>query len=275
MHLGTIRDGAGTAAVAVSDGVMRRLPYTDVRDYLVGGAPTLELDDLPAVPDGGRAEWAPPVVEPAKIICVGLNFYGHIREMGREIPRYPTLFAKFARALIGATDPIVLPRDSQCVDWEAELALVIRHQLRDADREEAQEAIAGFTVMNDISVRDYQHRTTQWLQGKTFESTTPLGPVVVPGDEVGWGRDLSIRCCVDGEVVQELSTSDMVFDAIDVVSYVSRIVTLDPGDVLSLGTGAGVGAGRQPPQYLLSGQVVETTIPGIGSLVNKCMQAVA
>ncbi len=216
---------------------------------------------------------APVIVAPRKIICLGLNYAAHVTELGRDLPAYPTLFAKFARCLIGARDPIVLPTDK--VDWEAELAVVIGSEVRHAGRAEAGAAIAGYTVCNDISVRDYQNRTLEWLQGKTFENSTPLGPWLVTAEEVvadpADTPDLAISCEVDGDVRQNSRTSDVIFGPAAIIEYVSRIVTLEPGDVISTGTPGGVGIGRTPKVFLTPGQVVHTSIEGIGDLVNECV----
>jgi acylpyruvate hydrolase len=161
------------------------------------------------------------------------------------------------------------------VDWEVELAVVIGSEVRHAGRAEAGAAIAGYTVCNDISVRDFQRRTLQWLQGKTFEDSTPLGPWLVTTDELvadpADTPDLALSCEVDGDVRQSSRTSDLIFGPAEVIEYVSRIVTLDPGDVISTGTPGGVGMGRTPPVYLAPGQVVRTAIEGIGELVNECV----
>jgi acylpyruvate hydrolase len=216
---------------------------------------------------------APVVVAPRKIICLGLNYAGHILEMGRELPQHPTLFAKFARSLAGARDPIALPTGQ--VDWEAELAFVIGSEVRHASGEQAGAAIAGYTVCNDVSVRDFQNRTVEWLQGKIFEASTPLGPWLVTTDELvadpAETPDLEIRCEVDGDVRQHSRTSDLLFGPAAIVEYVSRIVTLEPGDVISTGTPGGVGIGRTPPVFLAPGQVVRTVVEDVGELVNECV----
>ena len=209
---------------------------------------------------------------PGKVVCVGLNYESHIREMGREPPEYPTLFAKFAEALVGPNDPIVLPSVSDQVDWEAELAIVIGRAGRHVVSSDAPEHIFGFTILNDVSIRDWQNRTPQWLQGKTFEATTPLGPAVVTADELDGASDLLIRCEVDGKTMQEARTSDLWFSPNDIVSYVSEIVTLRPGDLIATGTPAGVGVGRDPQLFLRAGQTVRTTIEGVGEIVNVCVQ---
>ena len=213
---------------------------------------------------------APVIPRPGKVICVGLNYRNHILEMGRELPEYPTLFAKFADALIGPRDPIRLAPESSAADWEAELAVVVGSAVRRADEEQAAAAIAGFCVLNDVTMRDWQYRTTQWLQGKTFEETTPIGPVLVTPDELpGTVRpSLPLTAAVDDETVQKADTSDLVFDPVALVRYISAIMTLRPGDVIATGTQGGVGHARKPPCYLAAGMTLTTEIEGIGRLEN-------
>jgi acylpyruvate hydrolase len=218
-----------------------------------------------------EADLAPVVTRPSKIICLGLNYKAHIEEMQGELPSYPTLFAKFATALTGPRDPIVLPKASKAVDWEAELGFVIGRRVRNASLVEALEAIAGYTIVNDVSMRDWQWRTSEWLQGKTWECCTPVGPALVSPEEVDHAADLLLRCEVDGAVMQEARTSDLLFKPAEIVQYVSEILTLDPGDLISTGTPAGVGAGRQPPVFLRPGNVMRTSIEGLGELVNECV----
>lgn len=272
MRLGTIRSGGGTQAVRVTDRGTFLLPFRDVGRALANTSRISELAELGvAGPATDEVRWAPPVTRPGKIICVGLNYRTHILEMGREVPRYPTLFAKFAESLIGSRDEIWLPAASEAVDWEAELAVVIGRVVRHADARGAAAAIAGYTVANDISMRDFQRRTGEWLQGKTFEHSTPLGPLVVTPDEVDHAADLRITCSVDGAERQASRTSDLLFSPAELVSYLSFIVPLAPGDVLLTGTPGGVGAGMNPPAYLAAGQVVTASIEGIGSCVNTCV----
>jgi acylpyruvate hydrolase len=218
---------------------------------------------------------APVIPHPTKIVCVGLNYRNHILEMGRELPEYPTLFAKYAEALIGPDDDIELPPESNQLDWEAELGVVIGRRVRRADDSTAADAIAGFTVVNDISARDWQYRTQEWLQGKTFEATTPIGPVLVTPDELAGGvrPALAITAEVDGELMQEASTGDLVFDPVALVRYISTIVTLQPGDLIASGTPGGVGHARSPARHLQDGSRLVTTISGIGSLRNLVKKA--
>ncbi|TDU02466.1 acylpyruvate hydrolase [Streptomyces sp. 846.5] len=228
----------------------------------------------PSYPAAG-AEFAPLVPRPSKIVCVGLNYRSHILEMGRELPQYPTLFAKFADSLAGAEDEIVKPEESHAFDWEAELALVIGKPVRRAVGTQAEQAIAGFTVLNDVTARDWQYRTGQWLQGKAWDSCTPVGPWLVTPDELPGGvrPALGIRLEVDGEVMQDDSTADLLFDPVALVEYVSTVVRLNPGDIIATGTPGGVGHARTPPRHLVGGSTVEARIEGIGRLRNRITQA--
>ncbi|WP_433475748.1 fumarylacetoacetate hydrolase family protein [Spirillospora sp. CA-142024] len=218
---------------------------------------------------------APVVPRPGKIFCVGLNYRKHILEMGRDLPEHPTLFAKFADALIGPADDIRLAPESSAVDWEAELTVVIGRTVRRASEPDAEAAIAGFTVMNDVTMRDWQFRTKEWLQGKTFEGTTPLGPVLVTPDELPGGvrPALDLTCRVNGEVMQQADTSELVFDPVQLIRYASTVITLRPGDVIATGTPGGVGHARKPPRYLADRDVVITEIEGIGRLENTARTA--
>lgn len=206
---------------------------------------------------------------PAKIFCVGLNYRSHILETGRPVPEYPSLFAKFPESLTGPVSDIPLPPETHEVDWEVELGVVIGAPARRVSPSEALDYIAGYTVVNDVSMRDWQLRTTQWLQGKTFEGCTPVGPYLVTPEEVDHARDLRIVCSVDGEVMQEGSTCDLLFGPDVLVSYISQFITLMPGDLIATGTPGGVGNARTPKRFLQPGEVLESEIEGIGTLVNR------
>jgi len=271
MRLVTGRQKGGTRAARFDGDRIERLPYPDLGDLLVdpggGGAAEMRREASHAL----DADFAPVVHRPNKIICLGLNYKAHIEEMGRELPSHPTLFAKYAVSLIGARDPIVLPPESLAADWEVELAFVIGARARRVQAADAAKVVAGFTVFNDISMRDWQMRTLQFLQGKTFERSTPVGPAVVTLDELpaGIDADLAISCEVDGEQMQKARTSDLLFPPAALVEYISTIMTLEPGDIVATGTPNGVGAGRNPPVFLRPGQTVRTTIEGVGELVNE------
>jgi len=216
------------------------------------------------------ADLAAVVPSPGKIICVGHNYRNHIKEMGREVPEYPTLFAKYAESLIGPNDDLALPQESDTVDWEAELAVVIGKTGRRIPEAQAAEHIAGYAVLNDISMRDYQFRTIQWLQGKTWEKCTPFGPALVTTDEFTPGPLMT--SAVDGDIQQSTPTSDLVFTPEFLVSYISTIITLNPGDVIATGTPGGVGHAQDPKRYLQEGQVLVTTIEGLGELANRVVK---
>ncbi|OZM77374.1 fumarylacetoacetate hydrolase family protein [Pseudonocardia sp. MH-G8] len=270
MKLATIRTATGHRAVRVDANGAVETGEVDVRALLerpdwaahaaAAAGPVHPLDGL---------DYAPLVPSPEKIICVGLNYRDHVLEMGNQLPDYPTVFAKFAPALVGAYDDIVLPRASQAIDYEVELTVVIGRSVRHATPEQAQAAIAGYTVLNDVSVRDFQYRTKQFLQGKTFEKSTPLGPWMVTPDELpegGW----EVSTVLDGETMQRSTTSELVFNAVDLVVYLSGIVTLNPGDVIATGTPGGVGHARKPPRYLTDGAELVTTVAGVGECRNTC-----
>jgi acylpyruvate hydrolase len=270
VRLSTVRTQQGTRAARQEGDEFVLLRAPDVGALLADSA----WRDAAAA-EGRRiaaadADLAPVVPRPAKIICLGLNYRSHIEETGREVPGHPTLFAKFARALIGPRDPIVLPKESKEPDWEAELAFVVGRPVRRATEAEAEAAIAGYTILNDVSMRDWQFRTLQFLQGKTFEKTTPVGPALVTPDEVDDARDLQITCEIDGDTVQKARTSELLFSPFELVRYISTSVTLEPGDIVATGTPAGVGHARTPTVFLRPGQVVRTRIEGLGELVNQC-----
>jgi acylpyruvate hydrolase len=272
MKLATLRNADGTTeAVRVDGTTATRLGAPDVGALLAqpGGRESAETAAGASV-DLGDAAYAPVVTRPGKVVCVGLNYRNHILEMGRDLPEFPTLFSKFADTLIGAHDDIQRPVETDELDWECELAVVIGSTVRRATTAEAEAAIAGFATLNDITARDWQFRTREWLQGKNWEATTPVGPWLVTPDELPGGvrPTLAIRTEIDGEVVQEDSTGDLLFDPVALVEYVSTMVTLRPGDLIATGTPGGVGHARKPARYLTAGQKVVTEVEGLGRCEN-------
>lgn len=273
MELVTVRIDGGVRAGRVEGDEIVLLDRGSVGELLTDpNWETAARADGGATLDRASADLAPVVPQPSKIVCVGVNYRDHIEEMGREAPGHPTYFAKYARALIGARDDIVLPPSevSTNIDWEVELAVVIGKPARNVTGQAALDSMAGFTVLNDVSVRDWQRRTTQFLAGKTFEGMTPVGPGLVTTDQVGDGSGLALSTAVNGVVKQESNTSHLVFNAVDIVSDLSTVMTLDPGDIIATGTPGGVGAARTPPEWLKAGDELVTTIEGIGTLVNRC-----
>jgi acylpyruvate hydrolase len=272
MRLATLRTAAGTVAARLDGETYVELDMPDVGHLLARDG----WREHAARYDGARhdaddVELAPLVPDPGKVFCVGLNYRSHILEMGRDLPEYPTLFAKFSDALIGARDPILLAPESEAVDWEAELVVVLGATVRRATEPEAAAAIAGFTVMNDVTMRDWQFRTREWLQGKSFEGTTPVGPVLVTPDELPGevAPALAISTLLNDEVMQKADTSDLVFSPVDLVRYISTITTLRPGDIIATGTPGGVGHARTPARYLAADDVLVTEIEHIGRLENR------
>lgn len=270
MKLATVRTAGRTALAQLMGDSLHLYPFSDVGAWLKAGSPDLTGMSI-GVLEESEANFAPVVPTPGKIVCVGLNYREHIEEMGRDVPQRPTLFAKFSDSLVGAFDPIILPLGSEAVDWEAELAVVMGLDVTRGTAEESAAAIAGFTVSNDISARDYQRFTPQWLQGKTFDSTTPLGPYLLTVDETGVHPEMELSCTVDGVTKQSSCTSDLVFDPVTLVQYISAITTLRAGDVILTGTPGGVGDGRSPKEYLGAGSIVETSLSAIGSCRNTCV----
>jgi 2-keto-4-pentenoate hydratase/2-oxohepta-3-ene-1,7-dioic acid hydratase in catechol pathway len=217
---------------------------------------------------------APAVPDPGKIICVGLNYRGHAAEIGAPMPTSPILFGKFANALAADGDDISLDATAEQYDWEAELAVVIGQGGRNISESTALEHVWGYCCANDLSARDLQMKTSQWLLGKTLDRFLPLGPKLVSADEIGDPAALGIRCFVNDEIVQESTVGDMVFSVEELVSYISRYFPLEPGDVISTGTPAGVAMGRPNTPWLRPGDVVRVEIDNLGSLTNRMVMGV-
>ncbi|MFJ6651056.1 fumarylacetoacetate hydrolase family protein [Streptomyces sp. NPDC091290] len=273
MKLATIRTADGTRAVRIEADAAVELGHAGLGTLL--SRPDWRAEAAAA--DGPRhdlagLDYAPPVPSPEKIVCVGLNYRNHILEMGRQLPEHPTLFAKFSRAQVGAYDPVVLPAASDAVDWEAELGVYIGAEVRHATLDEARAAIAGYTVVNDVTGRDFQYRSPQWLQGKTFEASTPVGPWLVTAEPGDAPLSAELSCTVDGELMQKADTGDLVFDPAALVAYISQIITLVPGDLIATGTPGGVGHARKPPRYLTEGSELVTRVEGIGECRNTLVR---
>jgi acylpyruvate hydrolase len=210
-----------------------------------------------------------PLPRPSKVVCVGLNYRDHAEETGQPIPKVPIFFTKAVTAVTGPGAPIVLPLDSEQVDYEAELAVVIGARCRRVSRDAARDAIAGYTIMNDVSARDWQFRTSQWFIGKTFDTFAPMGPAVVTGDEVGDPHVLDVSLRLNGTEMQRSNTRHLIFGVPDLIVELSRVMTLEPGDVIATGTPGGVGFIRKPPVFLRPGDRVEISIARVGTLTNS------
>ncbi|GEM05390.1 hypothetical protein HMI01_23780 [Halolactibacillus miurensis] len=214
-------------------------------------------------------EFGPVVTRPSKIICVGVNYLDHVKEMGHDVPKLPVLFSKFSNALIGHEANIMGMAKSDQLDYEVELACVIGKTCTEVDESEALDYLLGYTIANDISARDLQKRTPQWLQGKTLDKSTPVGPVIVTTDELKDPSKLAIRSYVNGDVRQTSSTDQLIFNIPTLIAFISDLITLEPGDLILTGTPHGVGFAEKPPRLLQSGDEVVCEIEGIGTLKNK------
>lgn len=271
MRLATLRTPTGTRAVRVeSDTTAVPVPgHADVGSLLREEDWAQIAADAPGAPvEFEPKDLAPVVPAPRKIICVGLNYANHIREMGRTPAEHPTLFIKFADALTGPADDVVVPEwANKALDWEGELAVVIGKRARRVTAAEAGAHIAGYAVMNDYSLRDFQNRTLQWHQGKSLEGSAGFGPWLTTADS--WQRGGELATWLNGEKVQSTPTDDLVFTPEDLIAYITHLYPLDPGDVIVTGTPGGVGHARDPRRYLTDGDVVAVEIAGLGRIENR------
>ncbi|MFF9044971.1 fumarylacetoacetate hydrolase family protein [Streptomyces parvulus] len=240
-----------------------------VRDLIADGTALDVLSaDVPGVPLAD-VEVLSPLAAPQKIVCIGLNYADHIRETGLETPKVPLAFVKTAHCLTGPTADVRVPCGaSEQLDWEAELAVVIGRTARDVSAERAMDHVFGYTVANDVSARDAQFSDGQWFRGKNFDDFCPLGPYLVSADEIPDPQALAISAKVNGSTVQDSSTKEMIFGVAETVAYLSRYMTLHPGDIIATGTPHGVGMGRTPQLWLRDGDVVEVEVENVGRLRN-------
>ncbi|TAM73519.1 FAA hydrolase family protein [bacterium] len=248
----TLEEDARAQAVRAAEAAL-------VAEAALAGHETLATDDVRTLL---------PVLDPRKVICVGLNYRDHAAEVGMEIPKAPALFPKYASTLIPHGAPIELPRESVKVDYEAELVLVIGRHASHVPVERGWSVVGGLTIGNDVSVRDFQGVSGQWMAGKIFDRTTPVGPVVVTPDDLANPGDLEIWLEIGGDLLQRSRTSQFIFDVGQMIEYITRITTLEPGDLIFTGTTAGVGFARKPPRYLKDGETVRVYVEGIGTLEN-------
>jgi 2-keto-4-pentenoate hydratase/2-oxohepta-3-ene-1,7-dioic acid hydratase in catechol pathway len=214
-----------------------------------------------------------PIERPGKIVCVGLNYRDHAEEQGVPLPEAPLLFAKWQNTLIGPGEPIVIPPAVTKCDYEAELGVVIGSRVKDVSAENALEAVVGYICVNDVSARNLQFADGQWTRGKSPDTFCPVGPALVPRDQIADPQDLAIRAVLNGEVRQESTTANMVFGVADLIAYITRVITLEPGDLIATGTPAGVGAFRKPPTFMQPGDEITIEIEGLGSLTNPVAAA--
>jgi 2-keto-4-pentenoate hydratase/2-oxohepta-3-ene-1,7-dioic acid hydratase in catechol pathway len=234
------------------------------------------VDRYEETPEGERLMTYPissvtleaPISRPGKIVALGKNYLDHVEETGSDVPEFPVIFTKFTSSVIGPDDPIVIPKVSSKIDWEVELGVVIGKSCKDVSEDQALDYIAGYTVINDVSARDLQMNDGQWIRGKSLDTFCPMGPCIVTQDEIGDASGLKMYTKVNGEVKQDSSTSNLMYNVRQIISFLSKSFTLEAGDIIATGTPSGVGFVREPPEFLIPGDMVELYIEKIGYLRN-------
>jgi acylpyruvate hydrolase len=268
MRFASVLNEGNALAVAVEGD--RAIPLHGVTE-LGRDTPRSLLEDPPldreSTLNAAELQRRPVIPRPGKVICVGLNYAAHIEETKREHSDYPVLFTKFVTTLTGPYDPIPVPPESEAIDYEGELVVVIGEHGRRVPRDKALDHVAGYAIANDVTMRDYQYKTHQWLQGKVWDASTPVGPDLVTLDEVV--TPLTLKTFVNGEKVQEASTELLIFDVATLVSVVSEFATIEPGDLILTGTPGGVGYRREPQLLLGDGDVVVVEVDGVGRIENR------
>jgi len=274
-----LRDGVPLVGVVTDDGIVDlsesapELP-AEMTALLAAGEPALRRAAAAASAARARipldsVRLAPPILRPPKFLAVGLNYADHVAEAGLETPKLPTIFNKQSTCVAGPNDPVHMPHVSSALDYEGELGFVVGRRCRHVPREHAHEVIAGYLVVNDVSVRDWQLRIPTWTMGKSFDTHGPIGPWITTADEVGDPHALRVRTWVNGELRQDSSTKNLIFDCFAIVEHLSTAFTLEPGDVIATGTPGGVGIAMKPPKLLAIGDVVRVEIDGLGTLENR------
>jgi acylpyruvate hydrolase len=274
---------ASVAATLTARGVVRAreiaaaIVPASAREFLEGGAASTEavaaIKEPVSVP-ATAARLHAPIDDPGKFICIGLNYRDHAEETGNPIPKEPPIFGKWSPSIIGPGDPILRPRGSKQLDWEVELGVVIGRTARFVSRESALDYVWGYTIINDASARDFQFLTSQWMAGKIFETAAPVGPYIADGTEVPDPHSLGLRTIVNGKQMQNGNTKTFIFDVRYIVSYLSGLMTLSPGDLIATGTPPGVGLAIKPtPVFLQPGDVCRVEIDRLGSMENPIKEA--
>ncbi len=260
----------GGAVHAASPRFRSRFP--DLRSVIAAGATAQLAGDVgAAAATTDRVRYRPPLPDARRILCIGVNYRPHIREMGREVPDYPVVFTRFASSLVGHGESIIRPRESRQFDFEGELAVVIGRAARRVPRERAFDCVAGYSCFMDGSIRDFQKHTGQFTPGKNFDCSGAMGPCIVTADEIDEPARLELTTRVNGQVMQRARLADLVFDIPALIAYCSTFTRLEPGDVIATGTPGGVGAARRPPVWLQPGDVVEVDVPGVGCLRSQVL----
>jgi 2-keto-4-pentenoate hydratase/2-oxohepta-3-ene-1,7-dioic acid hydratase in catechol pathway len=278
MRFATIQNDANDEPAVLIGGHLiglRDAGFSDLLSVIAGGDDALDRvrrfvhsPRIAATVALEKAKLRAPIPRPPKIICIGLNYRDHAAEAKMAIPDVPTVFSKYATSVIGHGDPIALPKNSEKPDYEAEFAIVIGKGGRHIPAERWREHVFGYTIVNDVSARDFQLATSQWMMGKTFDTFAPMGPVIVTADEIEDPHKLRIALRINGETLQDSNTCNLIFGVDKLIAFLSSVFTLEPGDVISTGTPAGVGFAHKPPRWLRPGDLVEAEVECIGVLSN-------
>jgi 2-keto-4-pentenoate hydratase/2-oxohepta-3-ene-1,7-dioic acid hydratase in catechol pathway len=278
MRLVTYRRDATTAPALIKDGhvfPLTSLGYQDAMTFIAAGPKRwaavnaqLEGTGLNLLAPLSSVTLEAPIARPNKILCIGLNYHDHAVESKMEPPKFPTVFPKYAHTLIGNGQQVLLPRASEQPDYEAEFAVVIGEGGRNIAEADWEDHVFGYTIMNDVSARDVQLATSQWMLGKNFPTFGPMGPWIVTKDEIADPHQLDISLSINGETLQKSNTRELIFKLPQLISYISKMMPLMPGDIISTGTPAGVGMGRTPKRWLRPGDEMVIEMEGIGSLRN-------
>jgi 2-keto-4-pentenoate hydratase/2-oxohepta-3-ene-1,7-dioic acid hydratase in catechol pathway len=266
MRLVTFTRGSGTPQAGIVTGDQVAGLGADMISVISSGTAPAPTGPSYALKD---VKLLAPIPRPPKLICVGLNYRDHAAETNLEIPKVPTIFNKFPSVVIGPSDSIVLPKVSERPDYEAEFAFVIGRGGRYIPAAQAMQHVFGYTIVNDVSARDFQMATSQWLMGKTFDTFAPMGPCIVTADEIADPHSLDIWLEVNGERLQNSNTRELIFRIPELIEFISKVVTLESGDVVITGTPAGVGFARKPPRFLKPGDQVSIYVQGVGILTNR------
>lgn len=270
MKLVTFSQPGSLPAVGIVEGdsVRRVEGFASMCDAIAAGLPAIVAANKSAAVPLAQVKLHAPIPRPPKVVCIGLNYRDHAIESGMAIPTTPVVFSKFSNTVIGPGDTVIVPKNSEKPDWEAELGVVLAKPGRHVSKENAMDYVFGYTIINDVSARDWQLQTSQWLLGKTFDTFCPMGPWIVTADEIPDPHKLRIGLKLNDETVQDSNTKELIFGIPEIVEHLSKVFTFEPGDVISTGTPPGVGLGMKPPRWLKPGETMTVFIEGIGELVN-------
>ncbi len=273
MKLVTFTHNGSTPSVGyvTQDAVIPVFGFASMTEAISAGLPAIRAARTGAPLPLSQVRLLAPIPRPPKVICIGLNYRDHAIESGMAIPTIPVVFTKFPNAVVGPGDDVILPRNTEKPDYEAEFAFILGKPGRHVTPENAMDYVFGYTIINDVSARDWQLQTSQWVMGKTFDTFCPMGPWIVTADEIADPHNLRIGLRIDGQTVQDSSTKELIFRIPELVAHLSEVFTFEPGDVVSTGTPPGVGLGHKPPRWLKPGETMTVFIEGIGELTNRCV----